>query len=110
MNAVWLIEFGPSADACWNGGHERGVALCGGITEGLADSACLLRAQVWRRFHSDQYHRHITGLRAFDDVRQILPHLGYRQSAQSVVAAQFQNQKLDVSRLQRPINAPSASR
>src|SRR5581483_8052060 len=74
----------------------------------LMEGDVVLASPVRRRLHARQDYHDATFLRTLDDLRQIVLELLRRQRAQRVVAAQCDDEDLDVA-LQRPIESRQPS-
>jgi len=102
MDAVALIQCRVGGDTLEEERHERDVILTGKRGVHLMECDDVITAEVPRGFHPGQHDLDVPGLRALDDVRQILLERLGRQRAQRVVAAQRDDEHSDIT-VERPV-------
>ena len=110
VNAIRLVQVRLTCDAFEQERDERGVVFPGEAREDGPKSARVLRAEVWRCFHTgdDEVGVRVPFAGVREDCVQVGLHLVGAQAAQAVVRAQLEKQDFD-RLLEGPLEATQSA-
>src|SRR6188472_2343090 len=102
MDAVCLVQLGLTGNFVEEKRDEQYAVLLRELAIGLAKRGRILGAVVRWRFHARQDDDDVLRASRFDNLSEIVLHLGDRQAAQAIVRAERDNQYTNIL-LQGPV-------
>src|SRR5258706_1697825 len=105
MDAIRLEQLRAVPETFHQEGHRRRLVAFRELRERRRELLAVFEAVVRRDAHADQQHPRAGLPRALDDGRQVFAHLGERQAAQAVGAAQLEDDAVGLILLQDLVDA-----